>query len=133
MKHSFWLCWFVPLSACATIMDGSSQTITIGTTPPGALCTVDQDGHRLGTITTTPGTVKVERSKEDLKIVCEAPGYASAEDTESPTFNSSTMANVILGGVIGLAVDAASGANHKYPTNIHIDLLPKLTTNEPVQ
>jgi hypothetical protein len=79
---------------------GSSQTITIETTPPGVLCNVDREAEQIGTITATPGTVKVGRSRKDLKIACDAPGFASAEDTGSPTFNNSTMGNVILGGVI---------------------------------
>jgi hypothetical protein len=133
MKRALWFGLLATLPGCATITEGTSQTITIDTTPPGALCNVDREGEHIGTITAAPGTVKVERSKKDLKIVCEAPGYASAEDIESPTFNSSTMGNVILGGVIGLAVDAASGANHKYTTNIHLDLMPKPTTDKPVQ
>jgi hypothetical protein len=37
-----------------------------------------------------------------------------------------TLGNILLGGVIGVVVDAASGAMMKYPESVTFTLIPKL-------
>lgn len=110
------------LSACATIVNGSSQTVTVSTEPPGAVCTVDRVGARIGAIAQTPGSVRLDKSKNDLSVTCAKPGFQTATVTKTPSFGGATFGNIIAGGVIGVVVDAASGANYEYPGDIRLEL-----------
>lgn len=127
------------LSACATIVNGSSQTVTVSTTPPAATCTVDRVGTRIGAISQTPGSLRLDKSKNDLSVTCSKPGFQTATVTKAPSFGAATFGNIIAGGVIGVVVDAASGANYEYPADIRLDLateapavLPPLALQAPV-
>ncbi len=110
------------LSACATIVNGSSQTVTVSTEPPGATCTVDRVGARIGAIAQTPGSVRLGKSKNDLSVTCAKPGFQTATVTKAPSFGGATFGNIIAGGVVGVVVDAASGANYEYPGDIRLEL-----------
>jgi hypothetical protein len=56
----------------------------------------------------------VKRSKEDMDVVCRAPGYADATGTISSDFEMWTLGNLLFGGVIGLGVDLSTGAVNQY-------------------
>ena len=45
------------LAACATIVDGTSQRVSVNTTPEGASCRVLQGGMPIGFVASTPGVV----------------------------------------------------------------------------
>ena len=110
------------LPACATIVNGSSQTVTVSTTPPAATCTLDRVGQRIGAIAATPGSVRLDKSKNDLSVTCAKDGYQTATVTHPPRFSGATFGNIIAGGVVGVIVDASSGANYTYPEDIRLDL-----------
>ena len=111
------------LSACATIVNGSSQTVTLSTAPPGATCTVDRMGARIGAVAQTPGSLRLDKSKNDLTVTCSKPGFQTATVTKPSSFGGATFGNIIAGGVIGVVVDAASGANYEYPGDIRLDMM----------
>jgi hypothetical protein len=120
------------LGGCATIMEGSGESVTIETNPAGALCDVDRTGTHLGTVAKTPGSVRIDKSKNDLTVYCKEDGFQPASVTESPKFVGTTFGNIVAGGLIGVVVDAASGANYEYPTNIHLDMAPAVPAIAPV-
>ena len=127
------------LSACATIVNGGSQTVTLSTTPPGAACTVDRMGARVGAVAQTPGSLRVEKSKNNLMVTCSKPGFQTATVTKPPSFGRETFGNIVAGGVIGAVVDAASGANYRYPGDIRLDMVaepapapPSVASHSPV-
>ncbi len=111
------------LSACATIVNGTSQSVTVSTTPPAATCTLDRVGARIGAVAQTPGSVRLDKSKNDLSVTCNKPGYQTATVVRGPSFNGWTFGNIVAGGVIGAVVDASSGANYEYPSDIRLDLV----------
>jgi hypothetical protein len=102
------------LSGCASIVKGTSQSIAI-TTPPttGANCILSS-GQGNWTVT-SPGAVTVEKSKEDIQVRCDKPGWQQGVATIPSNFEGWTLGNILLGGVIGLGVDAATGAINEYP------------------
>lgn len=113
------------LSACATIINGTSQSVTVSTTPPAATCTLDRMGVRIGAVAQTPGSVRLDKSKNDLSVTCSKPGYQTATVVREPSLSGWTAGNVVFGLVgvgIGAIVDASSGANYEYPADIRMDL-----------
>ena len=97
-------------SACATITHGSNDTITVNTNPTGASCEIKQGANTIAFINPTPGSMMVPKSKNDLSVFCNKDGYETAAGNLSSEFQAMTFGNIIFGGLIGVAVDAASGA-----------------------
>jgi uncharacterized protein YceK len=120
------------LSGCATIFEGTSQSVSISTDPAGADCTVDRHGSRVGQVNPTPGSIHIDKSKDDLSVLCKLPGYQSATMTESPKFQGTTFGNIVAGGLVGVVVDAASGANFAYPDAVRVTLAPVVAASLPI-
>ena len=113
------------LAACATIVEGTDQTLSIQSVPSGAACELERSGSQIGVVDPTPGTVRVEKSKEDITVRCFKEGYEPGVAVLSSSFEGMTAGNVIFGGIVGLAVDAGSGAMHDYPTAVTVRLEPE--------
>ncbi len=112
-------------SGCSTITKGSSQSLTVNTAPPGANCTVSREGMVLGIIGRTPGTLQIEKDKDTITVACHKEGYSEATGILDSSFQAMTFGNILFGGVIGLAVDGATGAMHQYPSVITVALTPE--------
>ncbi len=112
------------LPGCATIVEGSNQNLTVSTTPAGAQCAVDRAGTRLGMINPTPGSLRIDKSKNDLTVTCEKDGFRTATVSQTASFGGATFGNILLGGGVGFIVDAASGANYSYPSEVRLDMAP---------
>jgi hypothetical protein len=113
----------VALSGCASIVEGTTQSVAV-TTPPvdGARCTLTNSE---GTwYVTTPGNTTVHKTKNDLNVACSKSGYQDAATVISPHFNGATAGNILAGGVIGIGIDAATGANFNYPETISVAMKP---------
>ena len=108
------------LGGCATIVEGTSQNVSISTQPPGAACTVSRQGQQIAAVISTPGNVKVDKSKNDLVVTCTKEGYQPSTGVYSSTFNGTTFGNIILGGVAGAVIDASTGASYNYPQQVSI-------------
>lgn len=108
------------LSGCATITQGTGQDIRVATLPDGASCTLSRAGVALGTIESTPGSVHVERTKDDISIICNKRGYGQAEGTSRSKVEGAVLGNILLGGGIGWAIDSANGSDNKYETPVNI-------------
>jgi hypothetical protein len=112
----------VMTSACATITTGTSQPITVTSEPAQAVCQMQRDGALVGAISATPGTVTVSRSSRNMSVRCERPGYQPGFTNIPAGFQAMTLGNILVGGIIGIAVDAASGAIGEYPGSVHVTL-----------
>jgi hypothetical protein len=73
---------------------------------------------------TTPGNTTVHKTKNDLDVVCKKDGFKEAHTTIPSHFNGATAGNILAGGVIGLGIDAATGANYNYPTEFAVTMDP---------
>lgn len=118
------------ISGCATITKSSSQTVTIDTRPPGATCSLTRGGKRFAIVNPTPGAISVEKSSDAISISCTKEGYLETAGTLESSFQAMTFGNILFGGLIGVAVDAASGAMHEYKPLITITLIPKEFASE---
>src|SRR5579864_8626024 len=116
----------IALSGCATIVEGTTQSVSVSTTPEeGAQCTlVNSQGTWY---LTTPGITTVHKTKTDLKVICDKPGFGEGHAVALSHFGAMTAGNVIAGGVVGIGVDAASGANYHYDSPIVVALGPPTT------
>jgi uncharacterized protein YceK len=113
----------IALSGCATVIKGTTQSVAI-TTPPteGATCTLSsKEGNWQ---VTSPGVARVQKSKEDIQVSCQKPGWQTATATIPSNFQGWTLGNLLIGGVIGVGVDAATGAMNEYPGAFQVPMQP---------
>jgi len=110
------------LPGCATVLKGTHDTVALDTVPAGANCTVDRNGDRVGEVAATPGSVRVSKSRHELQVTCSREGYQTAQAVAHPRFNGATFFNILLGGIPGVIVDIASGANNTYPPQVRVGM-----------
>jgi hypothetical protein len=117
------------LSGCATITKGTTQTVAIDTPGvAGATCTITtQNGPK---IVATPGTVVLDKGSTALPIQCTKACYATGSSVIPSGTEAMAAGNVIFGGLIGLGVDAASGAMNKYPDVVTVAMTPEPTCRQ---
>jgi uncharacterized membrane protein len=72
----------------------------------------------------TPGTITLEKSQESVSVRCSKQCYQDGAGVLASNMEGMAAGNLILGGVIGLGVDAASGAMNKYSPEIQIVMVP---------
>ena len=106
----------VLFSSCATIIDGTSQNISVSTSSSKRISgTID------GRPFSAPGTVNVERSRNNKILVIEKPSSCQRTNIIIPRkFNYVFLVNILSGGFLGSTTDFASGAMWKYQDAIHI-------------
>lgn len=106
------------LSSCATIMHGTRQNVGISTNPTDASIWIDNQY-----IGQSPMIVQLTR-KDNHFVRLELPGYQPYEVTFTRQLSAWVLGNVIFGGVIGLAVDAVTGAIYKLtPEQVQAEML----------
>jgi uncharacterized membrane protein len=116
-------------SGCASIVEGTDQSVTVQTSPSGASCELKRDGAVIGIVNPTPGTVTVDKSKDDIAVICKKDGYQDGSGAFSSEFQGMTFGNLLFGGIIGVAVDASSGAMHEYPASVTVVMAPNSFAN----
>ncbi|WP_243372136.1 translation initiation factor 2 [Microvirga solisilvae] len=112
------------LAACATVTRGTTEQVTVTSEPSGASA-VTSIGH---TCPATPCTFEISRKAEFITTFRMA-GY---EDQQIPVQTRVAGAgaagfagNVIIGGVVGMAADAATGATlEHFPNPVHAIMTP---------
>jgi hypothetical protein len=95
------------VAGCGTIMQGTSQQVSISSVPTGAAVTVDTTPYGV-----TPVTVSLSR-KNHHTIKIQLEGYQPYELTTSRSTSGWVWGNIVFGGLIGLAVDASTGGMYK--------------------
>ena len=110
------------LSGCATLFDDNTQEVNVrllcGERVVAASCNL-QNGKGSWRLH-TPGKTTVTNDNSSLEITCKA--YLTPSFTVSvlPKPSISMLGNVLVGGVVGAAVDVYSNTGMKYPENINI-------------
>lgn len=113
-------------SGCATVTTGTTQPITVDTPyVDGAECSLRDTAGGSWWVKDTPDTVTVNKGNGPMTIKCEKSGYNKGVTVLKETFQGATLGNIILGGGIGVIVDAASGAAQEYPKSVKVYLEPK--------
>ena len=110
---------FSMLGGCATVTTGTTQSVAVntvkedGSAVAGVSCTVTNG--KGSWVVTTPGSITVNKAYGDAVAQCEKAGERPTEATIQSKTKAYTAGNILLGGVIGLGVDAMSGATWAYP------------------
>lgn len=113
------------LANCATVVEGTDQSVQVTSHPTGASCDLIRAGASLGSIASTPGAVKLRKAREPIQVVCSKEGHLSETAYLQSGLKGTTFGNILLGGIIGAAIDAGSGAMYEYPTSIKVQLPPE--------
>jgi hypothetical protein len=107
------------LQSCATIFTGTRDTIHFESQPSGAKVRID--GLDMGR---TPLDLSVKRSINDKVVNMSLDGYETRNFGLSQEFNAVSILNLF--GLLGWAVDAATGSLMKYDMKAYtIELDPK--------
>lgn len=115
-----------PCLGCASATRGTTESISIVSTPPGA--TADVSGLDNPTACVTPCVVQVKRNA-DVTVSINKPGYEPQVVPLTKEVGGAGAAgfagNVLVGGVVGMGVDAVTGAamDHK-PNPVEVTLQP---------
>jgi len=112
------------LAGCGTITRGSNDTWVVETTPPGATVSTS-NGYQCDS---TPCAIKMPRRSEFVATI-ERDGYetvtVNVTHQISNAGGTSMAGNVLVGGIIGAAIDAGSGSmNDLVPNPVVITLVP---------
>ncbi len=110
------------LAGCATIVEGTDQTINVQVEPKSAVCKVSQKTLVIATIDDGGGQILVPKSKDALALECTAEGY----ERQALNIESSASGWGVVGCfLIDLCItDYSTGALNKYPEAITVKLQP---------
>jgi hypothetical protein len=103
------------LSACATVTRGTTSQVTFLSEPSGA-----QVRTSLGQVCASPCTLQFNR-KDEFAVTFSLPGYldqtVQVRTQVSGGGAAGAAGNLLVGGVVGLAADAATGATLEHVPN----------------
>ncbi len=106
----------VPFTGCASIISGSSQTVSFKSVPESAQISITNRNGEKVHIGQTPATVTLKKGAgyfkpESYQVVFSKEGYQTQTVNVKGTVSGWYVANILFGGLIGLLiVDPATGA-----------------------
>lgn len=123
-KNIFLVAFLALLSSCGSITRGTEESVTITSEPADAKISTSTGQH----CPSSPCTLTIKR-KTEFTAYAEKPGYEKGSVEIKTKVSGGGAAgvagNILVGGVIGIGVDTATGAalDH-YPNPAHIILTP---------
>ena len=117
---------FLFLSGCASITGTTNQSVSVqargnnGKEVKEASC--DLINKRGTWFITTPGTVQIQRSNDDLQVTCRKEGFDNGRASVVSDTKGSMFGNILLGGGIGAVVDHNNGSAYEYPSFIQVTM-----------
>ena len=115
---------FLILSGCASITGTTGQNVSVqtreqaGQDVSGAVCELTNNKGKW--FVTTPGSVGINRSNDDLQVLCKKDNYAPGSASIVSVTKGAMFGNIIFGGGIGAVIDHTSGAAYEYPSIFQI-------------
>ena len=112
-------------------MNGRHAEVAIKSQPAGAQVSVQNEKGETVATSKTPGRVTLKRSNGLFRkaprytAFIQKLGYETAQVSINPKWNPWILGNFVIGGVVGLAADSATGAIWRYsPDEIDQNLYP---------
>ncbi len=111
------------LGGCATVTRGTTDQVQIRSAPNGAIATASTEQR-----CTTPCTIAVGR-KDEFSVHFEKPGFISQDiQVKTQVFGAGEAGlagNLVVGGIVGMATDASTGATLDHvPNPVNVELRP---------
>lgn len=105
------------LASCASIIHGTTQTIGISSSPLNAQITIDKKS-----MGKTPYFAELDRGSEHV-IIIQLNGYKTEKLLITKSISGWTFGNILLGNIIGLGIDLATGGLYELsPEQLNISL-----------
>lgn len=123
--------FIIGLTGCASVTQGTSQTLSFKLEPKEAKCILSRTGDgELGSVSSSSNTILVHKDKDDIIVQCSAPGY--------PQKTTRIVSGATTAGVTGVMLDFGitdmiTGAMYAYPADINIVMekeSPVISSNE---
>ncbi len=109
---------------CATIIHGPKQNVAIVSEPRKASIIIDEIP-----VGYTPYLSKITRNKTHI-VKIEMEGYQTYETTLKRKLDGWIFGNILIGGIIGIAIDAASGSMYRLtPKDVTVQLTASSAIN----
>lgn len=120
------------MTGCASVTSGTSQTVTVTPVCEGAVraasCELLNNKGRW--MLEAPGATVIQKSTADLAVTCRKEDSVGTAVFVSKS-NSGVWGNILVGGLIGYAVDSASGAGFNYPQEMPVIMRSPCAASEP--
>jgi hypothetical protein len=126
------------LVGCASVLEGTEQEVAIHSKPEGAQCEVKRNGNIIGIVDSTPGSVVVKKTKDDIHVSCTKTGFDETSYQNRSGGSAALYGNGMVAfanvpvAVVGVAVDTATGSDNHYDSPIYV-VLNKPGQNLPPQ
>lgn len=109
----------VLMSGCATIATSDNQPVAFNSDPPGAEVSINGVPQGI-----TPMTIMLDRRAGDQMVQIHKDGYQDQQFKLQKHVAGMTYGNILMGGIVGVAVDAASGKARKFQDAVQVKLVP---------
>ncbi len=107
------------MSGCATVMHGANQKFIVESDPAGATVTFSN-----GATCVTPCKIELPR-RYDFRTDLKLDGYRPVYVLVRSKAGGATFGNLLLGGMVGVAIDSSNGANKQLsPNPLKVRLTP---------
>jgi len=124
MRRGFFVLCLSLIGGCATITKGTTQSISISAPgAAGASCILSSSAMAAKSIV-TPAVLTVEKTQQNIAVHCTKECFQEGSAVITSFTEGMTAGNIIAGGVIGLGVDAATGAMNHYADDTVIVMTP---------
>lgn len=101
----------ISTTSCGTIFIGTRESISFHSNlPSDTPVRLVVDGEQIGHKVYFPINVMVKRGYSPSFALAEAEGYKASSISIQKEFHPATLANLLIGGIIGFAIDLGSGA-----------------------
>jgi hypothetical protein len=114
------------LSGCGLIFGGTTQVIRATSSPDGAMVTAAAGGQDYR----TPASLSLER-KNNYTFTFSAPGYNSQKFDVKRSIRGGVVVLDVLCGLVGVVIDAATGAWYRLSPEVVTVALTKTDTKVP--
>ena len=96
-------------SSCATLMNGTTQKVTVESEPTGAIVKVEPGYDQAK----TPVELHLKRKDGPYRLTITMDGYQPYQVYIKASTSGWVWGNILVGGIIGIAIDYSTGAATK--------------------